>query len=102
MNSASANTAIDKASSAVHSVIDDAARKAKVPVDRMAEIAHDASDKAVSASNEATNWIVKRTEELSAPPKKLIADASRYVSENPLKAVGIAVVAALVVGRLMR
>jgi ElaB/YqjD/DUF883 family membrane-anchored ribosome-binding protein len=102
MNSASANSAIDKASSAVHSVIDDAARKARVPVDRMAEMAHDASDKAVSAGNQATTWLARRTDELSAPPKKLIADTSKYVSENPLKAVGIAVVAALLVGRLMR
>ena len=102
MNAAPANSAIDKASSAVHSVIDDAARNAKIPVDRMATIAHDASEKAVSAGNQATDWLSKRTEELSAPPKKLIADTSKYVSENPLKSLGIAVIAALVVGRLMR
>jgi ElaB protein len=102
MNSASANSAIDKASTAAHSAIDEAARMAKVPVERMATIAHDASDKAVSAGNQATDWFSKRTEELSAPPKKLIADTSKYVSENPLKSLGIAVVAALLVGRLMR
>ena len=102
MNATSANAAIDKATSAVHTAIDDAARIAKVPVERMATIAHDASDKAISAGNQATDWLSKRTEELSAPPKKLIADTSKYVSENPLKALGIAVVAALLVGRLMR
>jgi len=100
--SATTDSAIDKASNAAHSAIDEVARKAKKPVDRMAEIAHDVSDKAVSASNQASDWVSRRSEQLSATPKKLIADTSSYVSANPLKSLGIAVLAALVVGRLMR
>jgi len=100
--SATTDNAIDKASNAAHSAIDEAARKAKKPVDRMAEIAHDVSDKAVTVSNQATDWVSRRSEELTAAPKKLLADTSSYVSANPLKSLGIAIVAALVVGRLMR
>jgi alkylation response protein AidB-like acyl-CoA dehydrogenase len=100
--SAATDNAIDKASNAAHSAIDATARRAKMPVDRMAEIAHDVSDKAVSVGNRTTEWVSQRSEELSARPKKLIADTSSYVSANPLKSLGIAVLAALVVGRLMR
>ena len=101
-NSGNAALVVDKASSAVHSAIDEAARKARVPLDRMAEMAHAASDKAADAGTQATHWLSKRGEQLSAGPRKLIDDTSSYVSANPLKSLGIAVVAALVVGRLMR
>ena len=56
----------------------------------------------MSAGNLATDWVVERTERLAAPSKKLLADTSSYVSANPLKSLGIAVLAALLVGRLMR
>jgi len=94
--------AIDKASSNVHSAIDQAAHKAKAPVDRLATLAHDASDKAIDAGNAATEWVADRAERIAAPTKKMIGDATSYVSANPLKSMGIAVVAALIVGRLMR
>ena len=41
-------------------------------------------------------------EYLTAKQKHLIDDASNYISANPLKAIGIPVVAALLVGRLMK
>lgn len=99
-----ANTgdAVDKASAALHSVIDDAARKMKAPLDRMAEIAQEASDRAITARGQAGDWLYKTGEELSAPSKRLLADTSAYVSANPLKSLGIAVLAALLVGRFMR
>ena len=97
-----AASALNKASSAVHSVIDDAAQKAKPALNRMTTMAHDAADKAASAGSQAADWLGERGEQLSATQKKLVDDASRYVAANPLKAVGIAVVAALLVGRLMR
>ena len=93
---------LDKATSAVHSVIDDAARKVQAPLDRVAALAHDASDKAVAAGTQATEWASKQGTRLAAAPKQLVNDASGYISANPLKSMGIAVVAALIVGRLMR
>jgi ElaB/YqjD/DUF883 family membrane-anchored ribosome-binding protein len=99
-----ANTgdAVDKASAALHSVIDDAARKVKAPLDRMAEIAQETSDKALHARSQATDWLSKRGEQLAAPSQRLLDDTSAYVSANPLKSLGIAVLAALLVGRFMR
>ena len=78
------------------------AGKAQPKLDRMTSMAHDAIDKAAEIPAQAGEWLSDRTEELSARQKKLVEDASSYVSANPLKSIGIAVVAALVVGRLMR
>jgi ElaB/YqjD/DUF883 family membrane-anchored ribosome-binding protein len=99
-----ANTedAIDKASAALHSVIDDAARKVKAPLDRMAELAQEASGKAMTAKGQAADWLSETGDRLSEPSKKMLADTSAYVSANPLKSLGIAVLAALLVGRFMR
>ena len=101
-SSNSATSAIDKASSAAHSAIDVVASKAKVPVERMATIAQDAAARASTATAQATDWLTEQGDRIAAPSKKLMADTSKYVSENPLKSLGIAVVAALLVGRLMR
>jgi ElaB/YqjD/DUF883 family membrane-anchored ribosome-binding protein len=86
-----AASAVDKAVSVLHDVIDDAANKA-----------HSASNQAASAGNQAADWVSRCGQELTAKPMKLIDDASGYVSANPLKSLGVAIVAALVVGRLMR
>jgi ElaB/YqjD/DUF883 family membrane-anchored ribosome-binding protein len=83
--------AVDKAVAVLHTVIDDAASKA-----------HEASNKAGTAGNKAVDWVSKRGDQLGATPKKLIADASGYVSANPLKSLGIAILAAFAVGRLLR
>ena len=90
-SSTQADSTIDKAVSILHSVIDDAAGKA-----------HSASNKAANAGSQAAIWVNERSEKLTSAPKKLIEDASGYVSANPLKSVGVAIVAALLVGRLLR
>ncbi len=87
---------------ALHAAIDEAAREAKEPVDRISEIAHEVSDKALDAGNDAVGWVDKRAEWLAGHSKNLIGCASAYVSAHPLKAVGIAALAAVVIGRLTR
>ena len=94
--------ALDDFSAALHVAIDEAAAKVKEPLERVAELAHDASDKAATARSQATDWLHKRGEQIAEPSKKLVDDATSYVAANPFKAIGIALVAALVVGRLMR
>lgn len=102
MNSSESTSVIDKASSAAHSAIDSVANKAKAPAERMATLAQDASERVSTAKAQATDWLSEQGERIAVPSKKLMDDASKYVSENPLKSIGIAVVAALLVGRLMR
>ena len=86
---------IDKASTAFKSAIGDAETQVKAIVEK-------ASDRAATARTDATAWLGKRGGELSAAQGKVVDQTSSYISANPLKAVGIAVVAALIVGRLFR
>lgn len=68
---------------------------------RVAAMAHQAVDKAAVAATPTADWLAKRGGNLSATQKKLAEDACSYVSANPLKAVGIAVVAGLLLGRIL-
>ena len=86
---------IDKASTALKSAIGDAETQVKAIVEK-------ASDRASTARTDATAWLGKRGDELSAAQGRVEDTTSTYISANPLKAVGIAVVAALIVGRLFR
>ena len=100
---------LSKASSSAHGVVesiagaaDEAARKAKPAIDHAAAIAHQAVDKAASAVAPAADWLTEQGESLNATQKKLVADASSYVSANPLKSVGMAVLAGFLLSRFLR
>ena len=101
--------ALNKASSSAHAAVnsitgaaDEAARKAKPAIDRVAAMAHQAVDKAVGAAAPTADWLAEQGESVNASQKQLVADTCSYVSANPLKAVGIAVVAGFLLSRLIR
>ena len=106
----SANTegTINKASSSAHAAVDSmagaadqAARKAKPAIDQVAAMAHQAVEKAAGAAAPTAEWLTEQGESLSATQKKLFSDTCSYVSANPLKAVGIAVVAGFLLSRII-
>jgi ElaB/YqjD/DUF883 family membrane-anchored ribosome-binding protein len=70
-------------------------------VARVAAMAHHAVDKAADVAAPTAEWLTGRAEELDARQKKLTADACSYVTANPLKAVGIALLAGVVLGRIL-
>ena len=99
---------LNKASSSAHAAVnsiagaaDEAARKAKPAIDRVAAMAHQAVDKAAGAAAPTADWLTEQGESLNATQKKLVADTCSYVSANPLKAVGIAVVAGFLLSRII-
>lgn len=99
---------INKASSGAHAAVnsmvgaaDEAARKAKPAIDKVAAMAHQAVDKAAGAAAPTADWLSAQGESLSATHKKLVSDTCSYVSANPLKAVGIAVVAGFLLSRVI-
>ncbi len=101
--------ALDKANSAAHAVVssiadaaDEAARKTVPAIDKAASMAHQAVDKAADAAAPAADWLVERSESLNATQKKLAADTCSYVSANPLKSLGMALVAGFVLSRIVR
>ena len=102
----SAEGAVNRASSSAHAAIagaaDEAARRAKPAIDRVAAVAHQAVDKAAGAAAPTADWLAARGERLNATREKLVADASGYVSTNPLKALAIALAAGFLLSRLLR
>ena len=96
--STSAHSAVDKAASAAQN----ASSKIKPVIDRVASSAHQAVDKAVGVVIPTADWLRERSLSLKVSQKKMITDAREYVSVNPLKAVGIALAAGLLLGRIMR
>jgi len=65
---------------------------------RVATMAHQAVDKAAVVAEKTADRLTERTEVLRARKDKLLSETCSYVSANPLKAVGIAVVAGLLLG----
>jgi len=99
---------LTKASSSAHSAVDsiagvadEAARKARPAIDRVAAMAHQAVDTAADAAAPTADWLAAQGESLNAAQKKLLADTCNYVSANPLKSVGIAVVAGFLLSRII-
>jgi ElaB/YqjD/DUF883 family membrane-anchored ribosome-binding protein len=81
---------------------DTAMAKAKPMMDRVSTMATTAADKAYEMKTHAKDWLVEHGDQMTAKQKQMVADASSYISANPFKSIGIAVLAALVVGRLMK
>lgn len=99
---------INKATSSAHNAVnslagaaDDAARKAKPAIDKVVGMAHEAVDKAAGAAAPAAEWLGEQGENLNAAQKKLMDDTCSYVSANPMKAVGIALVAGFLLSRII-
>jgi ElaB/YqjD/DUF883 family membrane-anchored ribosome-binding protein len=99
---------LGKASSSAHAAVDsiagaadEATRKAKPAIDRAAALAHQAVDKAAGAAGPAADWLTEKGESLTATQKKLIEDTCSYVSANPLKSLGFAVLAGFLLSRII-
>jgi ElaB/YqjD/DUF883 family membrane-anchored ribosome-binding protein len=96
-----------KAQSSAHAAVNsmagaavEAAKKAKPAIDRVAGMAHQAVDKAAGAAGPTADWLSEQGASLNATQQKLVADTCSYVSANPLKSLGIAVVAGFLLSRI--
>jgi ElaB/YqjD/DUF883 family membrane-anchored ribosome-binding protein len=101
--------AVNKASLSAHAVVnsiagaaDEAASKAKPVIDQLAAMAHQAVEKAAGAAAPTVDWLTEQGQSINASQKQLVANTRSYVSANPLKALGMAVVAGFVLDRLIR
>jgi len=96
--SSNAHAAVDSAADAADSAI----RKAKPAIDKVAQMAHRAVDKAAASAAPAADWIGEKTDRLDATQKKFVNDTCAYISANPLTAVGLAVLAGVVLSKMTR
>lgn len=103
------DTTLNSAASSVHAAVDsiagaadEAARKVKPAIDQVAAMAHQAVGNAAIAAEPAADWLVGQRDSLITRKKELVADTCDYVSANPLKSVGIAVVVGFLLSRIIR
>lgn len=93
-----AHRIVDKVAGAA----DEKARQALPAIDRAADYAHKAVDKAVTGMTPAAEWLEDQATALNTKQKKLVSDTREYVAANPLKSLGVALAAGFLISRLIR
>jgi ElaB/YqjD/DUF883 family membrane-anchored ribosome-binding protein len=88
--------------SAVHDRIDAAGEAARPAVDRLLTGAHQAVDKLSGFAAVAADTVSEKSVQLKEAHAKLMANGRTQVREKPALAVGIAVAAGFIIGRMMR
>lgn len=72
----------------------------KQQIDRLAESAHGAIDRATQTASQVAERFGERSDELLAMKDDYIESARDYVKENPLMALGIALAAGYLFGKI--
>jgi len=69
-------------------------------IDQATASAHKAIDRAMSVADSAAGWLSERGEGVKTAPSKLMSTSCDYVSAHPFKALGIALVAGVLLSKL--
>ena len=93
--------AVDDAGARAHGAIDKMAAAAVPAVNRMSGGAHQAVDGATQFASGAAESIADRADRVQAAQSRVADECRGYVRANPLAAVGMAVAAGYVLGRLL-
>jgi ElaB/YqjD/DUF883 family membrane-anchored ribosome-binding protein len=96
-----AHEAVDRAVDRASTLAEDAARRAKPAIDKVAGYAHQVVDRAAGAAAPAADWLDAHGQDWRQTQERLMADTGEYVRANPWKSIGIAVVAGIVIGRMI-
>jgi ElaB/YqjD/DUF883 family membrane-anchored ribosome-binding protein len=86
----------------MHGSVDRISRTAHQAVDRMAEKVAPALDQARSAAERATDMVGSKIDDFSEMQDEWMESMRDQVRNRPLAVVGIAVLAGLILGRMMR
>ena len=92
---------VSAGSNGADGALDKVSSKAHTAVDRVTTMAHDAVDKAAGAAAPTADWLAEQGKSLRATQTKLVGDTCEYISGNPLKAVGVALVAGFLLSRII-
>jgi len=100
------SSTVERKASQAHDAVDAAAAKASEKaapaIDRVARAAHDTVDKVAQAAGPAADWLNQSAEQLRRQQEQLVDGSRSYIRERPLVAIGVALAAGYLVGRLMR
>lgn len=70
-------------------------------IERAAQLAHEAVDKAASAAAPAAGWISEKSRGARVAKTRLVGEARGYVSAHPMTGTGIALAVGLVIGLIL-
>jgi len=97
---------VERKANQAHLAVDTAAAKANEKagpaIDRAAQAAHQTVDKVAQAAAPAADWISQNADQLKQQQEMLVDGCRSYVRDRPLVAVGIALAAGYLIGRLAR
>jgi ElaB/YqjD/DUF883 family membrane-anchored ribosome-binding protein len=91
-----------QAHDAVDAVAAKASEKAAPAIDRVARAAHETVDKVAQAAAPAADWLNQSAAQLQRQQEQLVDGSRSYIRERPLMAIGIALAAGYLAGRLIR
>lgn len=104
--SAPVGTTVTKAAQGARQIVDkvadmadEAARKA---IPAAAQLAHKAVDKAEAGAGPAAAWLDEHADDLNVAQERFVEDTRHYIRDNPLKSIGIAFAAGLILSRIVR
>ncbi|MCC7090831.1 DUF883 family protein [Nitrosomonas sp. JL21] len=60
-------------------------------VETVSDLAQEAMDKTTKATHQAADTIVEKSDQLRSAEQRLLKETSKYIRDNPLTSVGIAV-----------
>jgi len=69
--------------------------------DKASQFAHEAGEKFANATNQASETLSEKTEQLKNAEQRLMKDCCGYVQDNPVTSLGIAVAAGFLLSRLL-
>ena len=98
---ANAARSVQDRSGAAHAKIDSASEAARPAVDRLLTGAHQAVDKLSGLASVAADTVSEKTVQLKEAHARLMTTGRSQVREKPALAVGIAVAAGFILGRIL-
>ncbi len=91
---------VNQAGSSLHDTIDKVADPARSTVDRAATAAHNTVDKLASGAASVAGKVSDQAQRFTDVPLQAVDYSKAYIKEHPLQAVGAALLAGWVFGRL--
>ena len=93
------SSTVERKAGQAHDAVDAVAAKA---TEKAARVAHETVDKVAQAAAPAADWLNQSAAQLQRQQEQLVDGSRSYIRERPLVAIGIALAAGYLAGRLMR
>ncbi len=91
---------VEHVTGGTHQSIDSTSSSGKPVVDRMTAGAHEAVDRVSSVASHAVETLGVKGDQINAAEQRLVAGTRKYVQENPVTSVGIAIATGYFLSRI--